>query len=118
MEESAESVVSADVERCQRGRFGDRFGQRLLRPGVRDTAMWAVFVVVVFVLAQGVEQMRLAPDQGAVEEFVAAGLDPPFHDRVHAGYPDPAVYDVDSSVGEHAVEQGLGTCRPGHGSGV
>ncbi len=32
-------------------------------------------------------------------------LDPPFHDRVHAGYPDPAEHDADSSVGEHLVEQ-------------
>jgi hypothetical protein len=53
--DSAESVVSADGEMCQSGRFGDRFGQRLLRPGVRDAAMWAVLVVVVFVLAQGVQ---------------------------------------------------------------
>jgi hypothetical protein len=28
--------------------------------------------------------MHLAPDQCPVEEFVAAGLDPPFHDRVRA----------------------------------
>jgi len=29
--------------------------------------MWAVFVVVVFVLAQGMEQMRTVEDQGPVE---------------------------------------------------
>jgi hypothetical protein len=106
VEESAESVVSADVEMCQRGRFGDRVGQRTLRPGVRDAAMRAVFVVVVFVLAQGMEQMRTVEDQGSVEQFVAAGLDPPFHDRVHAGYPDTAEHDADSGVGEDAVERG------------
>jgi hypothetical protein len=27
-------------------------------------------------------QMPLVPDQGAVEQFAAAGSDPPFHDRV------------------------------------
>jgi len=49
-----------------------------------------VFVVVAFVLAQGVRQMGLIPDQGPVEQFVAAGLDPGFHDRVHPRYPDAA----------------------------
>jgi hypothetical protein len=51
--------------------------------------MWAVFVVMSFVFAHGVEQMRLVEDQAPVEQFVAAGLDPPLHDRVHAGHPDP-----------------------------
>ena len=37
---------------------------------------------------------------------MAAGLNPPFHDRVHAGYPDAAEHDTDSSVGEYLVEQG------------
>jgi hypothetical protein len=27
--------------------------------------------------------MLLVPDEGVVEEFVAAALDPAFHDRVH-----------------------------------
>jgi hypothetical protein len=106
VEESTESVVSADVEMYQRGRFGDLVGQRTLWPGVRDAAMWAVFVVVVFVLAQGMEQMRTVEDQGPVEQFVAAGLDPPLRDRVHPGYPDAAEHDVDSGVGEDGVEQG------------
>lgn len=106
VEESAESAVSADGEMCQRGRFGDRVGQRTPRPGVRDTATRPVPIVVLFVLAQGVEQVRLVEDQCPVEEFMAAGLDPPFHDRVHAGYPDTAEYDIDAGVGEHLVEQG------------
>jgi hypothetical protein len=86
--------------------FGDRLGQRLQWLGVGDAAVRPVLIMVVLVLAQGVEQMRLAPDQGAVEEFVAAGLDPPFHDRVNARYPDPAEYDADPGIGEDGVEQG------------
>src|SRR3954451_4810202 len=38
--------------------------------------MGTVTVVVPFVLAQGVQEMRLVPDQRPVEQFVAAGLDP------------------------------------------
>ena len=67
VEEPAESVVAADVQRCQRGRFGHRVAQRTLRPEARNTAMWAMFIVVVFVLARGMEQMRAVEDQGAIE---------------------------------------------------
>ena len=74
MEEAAEPVVSADVQACERGGFGDRFGQRPQGSGVRDAPVGPVLVVVAFVLAQGVQQVRLVPDQGPVEQFVAAGL--------------------------------------------
>jgi hypothetical protein len=33
-----------------------------------------------------VQQVGLVPDEGAVKQFVSAGLHPPFHDRVHPGY--------------------------------
>jgi hypothetical protein len=49
--------------------------------------------------------MRLVPDQRLVEQFLAAGLDRPFHDRVHAGYPDTAEHHSDAGVGEDRVEQ-------------
>ena len=39
--------------------------------------MGSVAVVVLFVPAQGVQQMHLVPDQHPVEQFVAAGLNPP-----------------------------------------
>jgi hypothetical protein len=42
-------------------------------------------------------------DQGLVEEFVAAALDPPLHDRVHAGHPDPAEYNRDPGINENSV---------------
>jgi hypothetical protein len=42
---------AVDVQVCQRCGFGDRLGQRTQRSGVGDAALWAVLVVVVFVLA-------------------------------------------------------------------
>src|SRR5689334_937165 len=51
--------------------------------------------------------MSLVPDQGAVKRFVAAGLYPPFGDRVHSGHLDAAEDDLDAGVGvgEDDVEQ-------------
>src|SRR6266508_6071250 len=40
--------------------------------------------------------MCLVPDQGPVEQLVAAALDPALHDRVHAGLPDTAEHDLDT----------------------
>jgi hypothetical protein len=57
VEDSAESVVAVNVQVCQRGGFGDRFRQRLLGSGVGDAAVWPVPVVMVFVLAEGVQQV-------------------------------------------------------------
>jgi hypothetical protein len=47
-----------------------------------------MLVVEVLELAQAVQQVGLVPDQSAVEQFAAAGLDPPLHDRVHARHAD------------------------------
>jgi hypothetical protein len=49
--------------------------------------------------------MRLVPDQGPVEQFVSAGLDPSFDDRIHAGNLDAAEHGRDADVGEDRVEQ-------------
>jgi hypothetical protein len=65
----------------------------------------AVSVVELFELSQGVDQVPLIPDQRAVQEFAAAGLYPPFRDRVHSWHPDAAEDDVDARVREDAVEQ-------------
>jgi hypothetical protein len=47
--------------------------------------MGSVKVVVPFVLAEGVQDMRLVPDERAVEQLVAAGLDPvPCHNSLNA----------------------------------
>jgi hypothetical protein len=45
----------------------------------------SVSVVELFVLAYGRQQMCLVGQQCAAEQFVAAALDPPLHDRVHTG---------------------------------
>jgi hypothetical protein len=58
------------------------------------------------VLAQRVQQMSLVEDQRPVEQFAAAGPDPAFHCRVHAGHPDAAEHDRDAGIGEDGVEQG------------
>jgi hypothetical protein len=67
--------------------------------------MGPVAVVVLFVLAQGVQQVRLVPDQRPTEQFMAAGLNPPLHDRVHARRSHRAEHDRDTGVGEDRVEQ-------------
>ena len=68
--------------------------------------MGSANIVVVFVFTQRVQEVRLVPDQGVVERFVTAGLDPPLHDRVHSRNPDTGEHDRDASVGENGVEQG------------
>ena len=60
VEEPAESVAAADSEARDRGRLGDRVWQRVQRPGVRDSPMWTMRVVMPLVLAQGVYEMCLA----------------------------------------------------------
>jgi hypothetical protein len=51
VEESAETIVPADAQTCDRGGTGDRLRQRIQRSGVRDTPMGTVAVMVPFVLA-------------------------------------------------------------------
>ena len=66
----------------------------------------------------------MVPDQGPVQQFMPAGLDPAFHDRVHAWRLDAAEHDLDTRVGEDGVEQRRKLAVevvdqiPGLGSGV
>ena len=71
-------------------------------------------VIELLVLTQGVEQVSFVPDEDAVEEFVAAALDPAFHDRVHPRDPDSAENDCDTRIGEYGIEQG-GELSVAHG---
>src|SRR5437667_10825360 len=60
------------------------------------------------------EQVSPVPDQGAVEQFVATGLDPALHNRVHPGHLNTTQHDLDASVVEvhDKVADGLGhPCR-------
>ena len=65
----------------------------------------AVFVVKLFELAEGIQQVPLVPDQSRVQQFTAAGLNPPLHDGVHPRHPDATEHDLDARVGEDDVEQ-------------
>lgn len=67
---------------------GERFGDSAQRRSLIDRLMGQVAVVVQLELAQCVAQVVLVPDEGAVQEFVAAGLDPALHEGVHAWHPD------------------------------
>jgi hypothetical protein len=71
VDDSAEAVVSADVQARGATRIGDR---------LRDWTKWcrlihrlvrAVSVVVVFELPQRIQKMSLVPDQGAVQQLMA-----------------------------------------------
>ena len=63
---------------------GDRFGQRAQRGGLGQGPVRSMSVKEGLELAQGVPQMALVPDEGAVQQFASAGLDPTLHDRVHS----------------------------------
>ena len=76
VENAAEAVASADVKAGGGDQFRDRCGQRAQWPDVRDSLMRPVAVVELLELAQGVQQVRLVPDQGPVEQLAAAGLRP------------------------------------------
>jgi hypothetical protein len=59
---SAEAVASSYVEAGHLVRIGVRCGPRVRRAGVRNALVWAVGVVELFELAQGVEQVPQVPD--------------------------------------------------------
>lgn len=67
--------------------------------------MGPVQVVEILELAQGVQQVKLVPDQGAVQQFMAAGPYRTFHDRVHGGYSDTGEHGLHARVGQYGVEQ-------------
>jgi hypothetical protein len=76
VQHTAKAITSVDVQTGEPVRGGDRLGQRGEWPGVRDALMGRVRVVEDLVLAQRVQQMPLVPDQGAVQQFAAAGPHP------------------------------------------
>src|SRR5690348_153932 len=82
VEDATEAIASVYVEAAGGSRPGDRWGQRTQRPGVRDSLVRPVGIVELLELAQGVQQVRLVPDQGTVKQLAAAGLHPALHDRV------------------------------------
>ncbi|WP_455357087.1 hypothetical protein [Streptomyces sp. SYSU K217416] len=65
-----------------------------------------MLVVEPFELVQGVQEMALVPNQGAVQQLSPAGLHSPFHDLVHARHADTAEDDLDFRIREDGIEQG------------
>jgi hypothetical protein len=98
VEDSAEAPASSYVAAGDVVRVGDRRGQRVQWAGICDALMRPVGVVEPLELAQGVEQMVLVPDQGAVQQLVPAGLYPAFRERVHARYPDAGARILEDGV--------------------
>ena len=80
VEEAAESVVSTDVKAVEAVRVGDWVGEWLQGSCAVQGAVRSMLVVDRLELVERVEQVGLVPDEGAVEEFVAAGLHPALHD--------------------------------------
>jgi len=78
MGHSAESVATSNVKACDLAGNGQRRGQWLERAGVRDALVRPVPVIELLELPQGMQEVGLVPDQGAVQQFAAAGLRPPF----------------------------------------
>jgi hypothetical protein len=67
VENAAEAVPSADVKPGGGVWLGDPRGQSAQRPGVRDSLVRPVEVAGLLEFAQCVEQVRLVPNQSAVE---------------------------------------------------
>jgi hypothetical protein len=67
--------------------------------------MGSVFVVELFVLAQGMPQVTFIPQQAAIQELTAAGVHPSLHDRIHAGHADADDHRVDASLGEDLIDE-------------
>lgn len=68
-------------------------------------AVCSVVVVERFEFTQGVRQVGLVKDEGAVEEFGSAGSDPAFHDRVHARDANPGHDRCNAAVGKNRIER-------------
>jgi len=80
-------------------------GQWAQRPAVGDALVWSMLVVELFELAQRMKEVALVPDQCPGEQLSAAGLYPPFGDRVYASHLHAGKDDCDACGGEDGVEQ-------------
>ncbi|MFF1691571.1 hypothetical protein, partial [Streptomyces sp. NPDC058254] len=103
VEEAAQAFTSSYLEAGDLPWVGDRLWQGMQWPGVRDALVRPMGVVEVFELSQGMKEMALVPDQGAVQQFASAGLHSPFHDRVHSRHPHPAEHDLDPRIRQDGV---------------
>jgi hypothetical protein len=76
VDHSGEPFSAAYVQAGDPPEIGDRLGDRTQRCWLVHRSMGPVGVVVQLEPAEGVAQVALDPDEGAVQKFVAAGLDP------------------------------------------
>lgn len=105
VDHSGEPVSAGYVRMGDSPEIGGRFG---------DSAQWcrlvhrlvgSVSVVMKLELAEGVARVAFVPDECAVQEFVAAGLDPAFHDGVHTRDSDAGGYRLDAGGCQDLVEE-------------
>jgi len=82
VQDASKPIASSDPEPGYLVWVSDRGRQWVQRAGVGEALVRTMAVVEAFEFVQGVEQMPLVPDQGSIEQFVAASPDPAFHDRV------------------------------------
>jgi hypothetical protein len=106
VKDAAESISLSDGELVEFLCFGDRWGEWAKGSCGMQGAVGSVVVVTRFEFAQGVQQGGLVKDEGAVEEFGAAGSDPAFYDRVHPWYADPGRDRGDAAVGNNRIDGG------------
>jgi hypothetical protein len=66
--------------------------------------MWAVVVVVPFVLGQYTTQVAFAVDEEPVGAFASHGPDPPLGDRVRPRSPDRRLDNSHTESDEHFIE--------------
>jgi len=104
VEDAAESILSVHFEVVESAGIGDGLWWWARGCCVVQGAVGSVLVVEWFELAEGVEGVCVVPHQGVVEEFVPAGLYPPFHDGVYSGDADAGGDDLDVLPGEDRVE--------------
>jgi hypothetical protein len=76
VEDAAESVAISCAEAGGLPRIGDRWGQRVQWAGIGDALMRSMPVAELLELPQRAEQVVTVSDEGAVQEFVAAGSAP------------------------------------------
>jgi hypothetical protein len=65
-----------------------------------------MLIVVGLVLAQDPPQLGRVPDEGSVQDLVAAHPDPAFGDCAHSGSLDVTEHGLDPGIGENCVERG------------
>jgi hypothetical protein len=101
------------------GRSGSVVGSGSGRKGcgAGEGSVGPVLVAERLVRAQGVPEVGLVPDEGAVEQFGPAGADSALRDRVRAGHPQAGLEDLDVVGGQDGVEAGRVAHTRGPGSG-